>query len=166
MAIANTGTEACAVAVTRLELRYKTADGEEKLLTSGINGVQHLADGTDGKYWGQVVGGQNANDEFIIPAGSHYYIHPFGPRVEVPTDATELTVTFSAKITDGCVTSAGIDTYSENRDPTAEYPYTQNGSTTDFIKEAMKTPWMSTTVDPQYPVSLSIQRSQDQCFDK
>ncbi len=164
MAIANTGTEACRVTITRLELSYHTQESKEQhlprtVLSQDINGVQLLADGTqEGEWWGKYLHDESVENDFTIQPNTHGYIHPFGPIKKVPEDAIDLAVTFSAEITEGCVASAGIDTYEEVRKPTIEPPYTQNGSKTDFIKEAIKTPWVTETVDSETPVSFSIER--------
>ena len=161
LAIANTGTETCRVTITRLELSYLTDQNGSTTrvpLSSSINGVQVLSDGTDGNYWGAYLYDFARGSTFDIPADTHSYVHPFGPRVAVPEDATELTVRYAAEMTDGCVVAGGLDTYEEDADPTTEAPYTQNGSITDFIKEAYKSPWVTETIDPREPVTFSIER--------
>lgn len=161
MAIANTGTEACTATITRLELSYqpKGEKAERVLLSSGINGVQLLsADKTLGPSWGAYINDLPIGSSFVIPANIHAYVHPFGPITAIPEGAGELTITFSVKLTDGCIASGGIDTYEEFAIPNTKPPYTQNGSSTDFIKEAIKTPWVTETAEPQEPVSFSIKR--------
>ncbi len=162
-AVANTGTEACRVNITRLELSYLSQNANEgapsrKMLSSDINGVQLLADGTDGGWWGKYLHNLPTGSTFDLQPNIHAYVHPFGPMMAVPEDATEVTVTFAAEITGDCIASGGMDTYEENAIPNTEPPYTQNGSETDFIKEAMKTPWITQTVDPNAPISYSINR--------
>lgn len=161
MAIANTGTEACTATITHLELSYqpKEENTQRVLLSSGINGVQLLsADKTVGPWWGAYIYDLKPGSSFVIPANIHAYVHPFGPMIEIPEGAGELTVTFSVKLTDGCIASGGIDTYEEYATPNTTPPYTQNGSPTDFVKEAVKAPWVTKTVEPQNPVSFSINR--------
>lgn len=163
MAIANTGTEACRVAITRLELSYLSQEANEKapsrkILSSDVNGVQLLADGTDGGWWGQYIHDLSSGSTFDIQPNIHAYVHPFGPMMAVPETATEVTVTFAAEIAGSCVASGGMDTYEELATPNTDFPYTQDGSQTDFIKEAMKTPWVTKTVDPNEPISYSIRR--------
>ena len=159
MAISNPGTETCSVTITRLELNYLGGDGERHTLSSGINCVQLLADGTQGGWWGQYRHDLSAGSTFELPPNLHAFVHPFGPMAVVPEDATELTVTFAAKVKKGCIASGGMDTYQENAIPNTEPPYTQNGQPTDFIKEAMKTPWVTETIEPREPVSFSIARN-------
>lgn len=163
MAVANTGTEPCRVSVTRLELSYLSQDASEKapsrkMLSSDINGIQLLADGTDGGWWGKYLHNLPTGSTFDLQPNIHAYVHPFGPMMAVPEEATEVTVTFAAEITGDCIASGGMDTYEELAIPNTEPPYTQNGSETDFIKEAMKTPWITQTVDPNAPISYSIAR--------
>jgi|GEM_PF-3118638 len=162
LALANTGTETCRVTITRLELSYLTTDSDGSVtripLSSSINGVQVLSDGTDGNYWGTYLYDFARGSTFDIPAETHSYVHPFGPRIAVPIEAAGLTVRYAAELTTGCVVAGGLDTYEEDRDPTTEVPYTQNGSVTDFIKEAYKAPWVSETIDPRKPVTFSIER--------
>ena len=163
MAVANTGTEACRVSITRLELSYLSQDANEaapsrKMLSSDINGVQLLADGTDGGWWGKYIHNLPTGSTFDLQPNIHAYVHPFGPMMAVPEDATEVTVTFATEITGDCIASGGMDTYEENAIPNTEPPYTQDGSETDFIKEAMKTPWITQTVNPDVPISYSINR--------
>lgn len=163
MAIANTGTEACRVSITRLELSYLSQDATEekpsrKMLSSDVNGVQLLADGTQGGWWGKYLHNLPSGSTFDIAPNIHAYVHPFGPMMAVPEEATEVTVTFAAEITGSCIASGGMDTYEEIDIPNTEPPYTQNGRETDFIKEAMKTPWVTKTVDPNEPISYSIKR--------
>lgn len=163
MAVANTGTEACRVSITRLELSYLSQDANEavpsrKMLSSDINGVQLLADGTDGGWWGKYIHNLPIGSTFDLQPNIHAYVHPFGPMMAVPEEATEVTVTFATEITGDCIASGGMDTYEEDAIPNTEPPYTQDGSETDFIKEAMKTPWITQTVSPDVPISYSINR--------
>lgn len=150
MAIANTGDETCSVKITRLELSYKSTAGEKALLDCGINWSQRLSDGTQKEYgnWGTYISDSGSGTLFEIPPRTGAYIHPFGNLVLVPDDAQELTITFSAEITPGCVASGGMDTYSELADPD------EVGH--DIIFEAMKTPWVAETIKPENPISYSI----------
>jgi|GEM_PF-7101560 len=158
MAVANTGTDGCTVTITRLELSYTSTADEKKLLSCGINGVQLLSDGTgsDGDYWGKYLMIIEPGTKFYIPPNTGAYVHQFGDMILVPDDAKELTVTFSAEITEGCVVAGGLDTYSEFANPDTVEGYTQDGSVTDFIKEGMKTPFVNSTIDPEKPISYSI----------
>lgn len=151
MAIANTGTEACTVTITRLELSYKSTADEKVLLDCGINWSQRLSDGTKEEYgnWGTYISDSGQNTTFNIPPNAGAYIHPFGNSVLVPEDAMELTITFSAEITKGCVASGGMDTYSEFANP--------DEVNHNIIYEAIKTPWVAETIDPEHPISFSIQ---------
>lgn len=161
MALTNTGTTACTVTITQLVLSYLSTNSDgsaptRTILSSAIQGVQILTDGTNGEDWGNYVRDLPPGSTFTIPANPHAYIHPFGPITAIPDNATEVTLTFSADITNGCVVSGGMDTFEENATPNTNAPYTKNGSETDFIKEAMKTPWVTKTVDFNSPVSYSI----------
>lgn len=150
MAIANTGDETCSVKITRLELSYKSTAGEKALLDCGINWSQRLSDGTQEEYgnWGTYISDSGSGTLFEIPPRTGAYIHPFGNLVLVPDDAQELTITFSAEITPGCVASGGMDTYSEFANP--------DKVGHDIIFEAMKTPWVAETIKPENPISYSI----------
>lgn len=164
MAISNTGDEPCTATITRLELSYTDSDGKRQLLTSGINWAQMLSENkvNDGGWWGKEtsIPISGSGSRYDIPPGLNAYVHPFSQMVYVPEDATELTMTFSAEITDGCIMQGGMDTYSEYIIPQEGYKkgYTQDGSTTDFIKEALKTKYYERTVEPTEPVSISIHR--------
>lgn len=163
LAIINTGNQACTVTITQLTMSYRsTTDGRSNptrsILSTGINGVQLLTDGTNGDGWGNYVRDLLPGSTFTLPANLHAYVHPFGPIVAIPEKATELTLTFAANISEGCAVSGGIDTFEEVGKPNTNPPYTKNGSVTDYIKEALKTPWITETVTPQKPVSYSIQR--------
>lgn len=159
MAIANTGSEACTVTITRLELSYKSTAGEDVLLDCGINWSQRLSDGTKDEYgnWGTYISDSGSNTVFDIPPHTGAYIHPFGNLVLVPDDAAELSITFSAEITKGCVASGGMDTYSEMANPDAVDH--------NIIYEALKTPWVAETVYPDHPISYSIQHVPTQGMD-
>lgn len=163
MALTNTGTTACTVTVTQLVLSYLSQNTNQNIptrtvLSSNIQGVQILTDGANGEGWGNYVRDLPQGSTFTIPANPRAYVHPFGPITVIPDNASEVTLTFSADITDGCVVSGGIDTFEENAAPNTQPPYTKDGSITDFIKEAMKTPWVTKTVDFNTPVSYSITR--------
>lgn len=158
-ALANTGDRSCTVTISRLELSYKSKNGKSELLSDNINGVQALSDGTDtdNGVWGTYMYDIAPNTSFTIEPGSGAYIHPFGDMVEVPSDATELTITFSAEVEEGCSASGGIDTYEEFASPPGDpEKYTQDGSTTDYIKEIIKTPWFTCTIDPEEAISYSV----------
>ncbi len=157
LAIANTGEEACRVKITRLDLSYTDTLGERAILNSDINGIQLLSDGTAEKSWGTFLGTIGTGNEFVIPNGVHGYVHPFGHMARIPENATELTVSFALELVGDCAASGGIDTYSEwGFHPPGTNGYTQDGSPTDFIKEALKTPWVTETTDPTDPVSYSF----------
>jgi len=156
LAMKNTGSEPCTVEVTRLELSYITPSGDVVMGSSSINGVQVLADGTEGRPWGQFKRGLSSGSTFTISPDTPDYVHPFGPLVEIPSDATQVTVTFSAEITDVCIVGGGMDTYAEYGQPRVGDGYTQDGSDTDFIKEAIKTPWVENTIPPEHPQSFAI----------
>ena len=164
MAISNIGEEPCTATITRLELSYKDGDGNRQLLTSGVNWAQMLSENAveDGGWWGKEtqVPISGSGSKYDIPPDLNAYVHPFSEMVYVPEDATELTMTFSAEITDGCIMQGGMDTYTEYIEPQHGYKkgYTQDGSTTDFIKEALKTKYYERTVEPADPVSIAINR--------
>lgn len=162
MAISNIGDEPCTATITRLELSYKDSKGERHLLTSGVNWAQVLSEGGEYGWWGKEtdVPISGSGSRYDIPPHLNAYVHPFSHMVYVPEDATDLALTFSAEITDGCIMQGGTDTYTEYMTPQEGYKkgYTQDGSTTDFIKEALKTKYYERTVEPTEPVSISIQR--------
>jgi len=163
LAIANTGKTSCRATITRLELSYRTESADRTsatrtILSSDINGIQFLTDGTQTAPWGSYLHDLVPGSTFTIPANAHGYVHPFGPIVAVPEDATELTMSFAVSLTGGCVASGGIDTFEENAIPNTDFPYTKNGSVTDFIKEAIKTPWVTRSVNADEPISYSITR--------
>ena len=157
LAIANTSDRSCTVTITQLELS-DVVDGKRIVLSSNINGVQLLTDGTDSDSWGNYLRDIAPGSTFIIPPSLHGYVHPFGSMVRVPDNATMLTITLAATISSGCALSGGIDTFEEFATPNTNPPYTKNGSTTDFIKEALKTPWVTKTVNSSAPISFSISR--------
>lgn len=162
LAIINTSNQACTVTITELTMSYRsTTDNRvnptRSILSSSINGIQLLTDGTD-EGWGHYVRDLLPGSTFTLPANLHAYVHPFGPIIAVPEKATELTITFAANISPGCAVSGGIDTFEEVGKPNTNFPYTKNGSITDYIKEALKTPWVTETVTTQKPISYSIQR--------
>lgn len=157
LAIANTGTEGCTVEVTRLELSYTSTLGEKELLTCGITGAQLLSDGTGAKgdYWGRYLTNIDPGTQYYIPPNTGAYVHPFGPLIEVPADATELTVTWSGKLTKGCVVGGGMDTYTVFANPD------EVGH--DIIEEAIKDPFVGvgegeeeTEIEEAAPISYSI----------
>ncbi len=163
LAIANTGTTTCSATITRLELSYRIESDDRTsttrtVLSSDVNGVQFLTDGTRTTPWGSYLYDLAPGSTFTIPANAHGYVHPFGPIVEVPNNATELTMTFAVTLSSGCVVSGGIDTFEEFAKPNTNPPYTKDGSVTDFIKEAIKTPWITRTVPSNEPISYSITR--------
>ncbi len=163
LAIANAGNETCSATITRLELSYRSESEDRTsttrtILTSDVNGVQFLTDGTDTADWGSYLHDLAPGSTFTIPPNAHGYVHPFGPIVAVPESATELTMSFAVTLTDGCIASGGIDTFEEFAIPNTKPPYTKDGSITDFIKEATKTPWITQTVNPDEPISYSIER--------
>ena len=157
LAIANTGENDCHAVITRLDLSYTDRLGNREILESGINGVQLLSDGTDGKPWGQYLSNFPNGSAFVLPRATHGYIHPFGYRAHIPEDAKELTVTFAVEIEGDCAVAGGIDTYAEWAfHEHGQGGYTQDGSPTDFVKEALKTPWITRSVFPKDPVSYSF----------
>lgn len=163
LAIANTGSTTCRATITRLELSYRTDAADRTsttrtVLSSDINGVQLLTDGTNTTPWGAYLHDIAPGSTFSIPPNAHGYVHPFGPIVQVPDDAVELTMSFAITLSGGCVASGGIDTFEEFAKPNTNPPYTKDGSITDFIKEAMKTPWITRTVPSNEPISYSITR--------
>lgn len=163
LAIANAGNETCSATITRLELSYRSESEDRTsttrtILTSDINGVQLLTDGTGSNDWGSYMHDLAPGSTFTIPPNAHGYVHPFGPIVAVPEDAAELTMSFAVTLSDGCIASGGIDTFEELAIPNTNPPYTKDGSITDFIKEAIKTPWVARTVNPDEPISYSIAR--------
>lgn len=163
LAIANVNDATCSATITRLELSYRSESADRTsttrtILTSDINGVQLLTDGTNSNDWGSYLHDLALGSTFTIPPNVHGYVHPFGPIVAVPEDAAELTMSFAITLSNGCVASGGIDTFEELAIPNTNPPYTKNGSITDFIKEAIKTPWINKTVDPDEPISYSIAR--------
>lgn len=163
LAIANTSNRTCSATITRLELSYRAESADRTsttrtVLSSDINGVQFLTDGTDSPFWGSYLHDIAPGSTFTIPPNAHGYVHPFGPIVAVPDDAAELTISFAVTLSKGCVASGGIDTFEEFAVPNTNPPYTKDGSITDFIKEAIKTPWITRTVNPDAPISYSITR--------
>ncbi len=160
LAIKNVGNEQCTVEVTRLELSYKMPDGTAVLGSSSINAVYRLGDGTKGTEWGEDLGSLYKGSTFTLPPHTPDYVHPFGYPVQIPEDAEQVTVTFSAKITEGCIVMGGMDTYSDFGTPRTTDGYTQNGSPTDYIKEAVKIPPVGETVLPENPISYAIPHKQ------
>ena len=163
LAIANTRNTTCSATITRLELSYRSESADRTsttrtILSSDINGVQFLTNGTRGNVWGSYLHDLAPGSTFTIPPNAHGYVHPFGPIVAVPADAVELTMSFAVTLSKGCVASGGIDTFEELAIPNTNPPYTKDGSITDFIKEAIKTPWITKIVDPDEPISYSIAR--------
>lgn len=163
LAIANTSNRTCSATITRLELSYRAESADRTsttrtVLSSDINGVQFLTDGTNSENWGSYLHDLAPGSTFTIPPNAHGYVHPFGPIVAIPDNAAELTISFAVSLSNGCVASGGIDTFEEFAIPNTNPPYTKDGSITDFIKEAIKTPWIARSVNPNEPISYSITR--------
>jgi hypothetical protein len=152
LAVANTGSSSCTVSISKLELSYSTPSGAT-VLSNTINGAQQLYDGTiSGTTFGTLIATISPTTSYTVAAGAGYYAHPFTEMKKVPTDATKVSLAYSVTVGSGCVVQAGIDTYQKYATPTSSSPYTQNGSNTDFIKEAIKSPWVSTSTS----TSISI----------
>ena len=83
LAIANVSDAACSATITRLELSYRSESADRTsttrtILTSDINGVQLLTDGTNSNDWGSYLHDLTPGSTFTIPPNAHGYVHPFG----------------------------------------------------------------------------------------